>query len=130
MDFVVQKNSKMLDKPLFTHDLRLASLRDIAAMKMMAVATTSNRIKDYVDIYYLLKHFSLKTLFDLYLEKYNTKSIQTALDNLPYFYDVSQDEFEALDFLADSPSLKEVCGVLSQEVKIILKRLLSECNAR
>ena len=117
VDFVVQRNSKMLDKPVIIQGLRLASIRDIGAMKIMAVATTSNRIKDYVDIYYLLKQFSLETLFDLYHEKYNTDSVQTAIDNLPYFYDVSQDEFEALDFLETAPSLKEVCSTLAREVK-------------
>jgi len=124
VDFVFQRNSKMLEKPLFVQDIRLASLKDIAAMKIMAVATTSNRIKDYVDIYYLLKHFSLETLFNFYIEKYSINSIQTALDNLPYFYDVSQDEFEALDFLVETPSLKEICNVLSQEVKKYSKKII------
>jgi len=124
VDFVVQRNSKMLDKPLVIDDLRLASVRDIAAMKIMAVATTSNRIKDYVDIYYLLKQFSLATLFDFYLEKYNTGSVQTALDNLPYFYDVAQDEFEALDFLDTAPPLKDVCSTLAQEVKKYSKKIM------
>ena len=126
VDFVVQRNSKMLDKPIIIQDLRLASIRDIAAMKIMAVATTSNRIKDYVDIYYLLKQFSLETLFDFYYEKYNVNTEQAALDNLPYFYDVSQDEFEALDFLDTAPSLKEVCSVLAQEVKIYSEKIIRQ----
>ena len=124
VDFVVQRNSKMLEKPLVVQDLRLASVRDIGAMKIMAVATTSNRIKDYVDIYYLLKRFSLATLFDLYFEKYNTDNVQTALDNLPYFYDVSQDEFEALDFLDTAPPLKEVCSTLAREVKKYSEKIM------
>ena len=126
VDFVVQRNSKMLDKPLYIDGLRLASLKDIAAMKIMAIATTSNRIKDYVDIYYLLNYFPLSTLFSLYIEKYNFNSIQTALDNLPYFYDVSQDEFEALDFLGNAPSLKDVCSILSKEVKKYSKMIIGE----
>ena len=124
VDFVVQRNSGMLDKPLIINDLRLASIRDIAAMKIMAVATTSNRIKDYVDIYYLLKQFSLETMFDLYQKKYNTGGVQTALDNLPYFYDVSRDEFEALDFLDTAPSLKDVCGTLAREVMRYSKKIM------
>ena len=126
VDFVAQRNSRMLDKPIIIQDLRLASIRDIAAMKVMAVATTSNRIKDYVDIFFLLKQFSLETLFDLYLEKYNVDSVQTVLDNLPYFYDVSQDEFEALNFLDTTPSLKELCSVLSQEVKKYSEKIMQQ----
>ena len=126
VDFVVQRNSKMLDKPIVIQGLRLASIRDIAAMKIMAVATTSNRIKDYVDIYYLLKQFSLATMFDLYLGKYNSDSVQTALDNLPYFYDVSKDEFDALDFLDTAPSLKEVCSILAQEVKVYSEKIMGQ----
>ena len=124
VDFVIQRNSKMLDKPLVIHDLRLASVRDIAAMKIMAVATTSNRIKDFVDIYYLLKQFPLETLFDFYHEKYNVDNIQAALDNLPYFYDVSQDEFESLDFLDTAPSLKDVCSTLAREVKKYSEKIM------
>jgi len=126
VDFVVQRNSKMLDKPMLIQGLRLASIRDIAAMKIMAVATTSNRIKDYVDIFYLLKQFSLETMFDLYLEKYNVGTVQTALDNLPYFYDVSQDEFDALDFLDTAPSLKEVYSFLAQEVKKYSEKIMRQ----
>jgi len=124
VDFVVQKNSKLLDAPIIIQDLRLASIRDIAAMKILAVATTSNRIKDFVDIYFLLKQFSLENLFDFYYKKYNVDSVQAALDNLPYFFDVSQDEFEAIDFLDTAPSLKEVCGTLAQEVKKYSKKII------
>ena len=124
VDFVAQANSKMLDNPTEIQGLRLATLRDIAAMKIMAVATTSNRIKDYVDIFYLLKKFSLETMFDFYYEKYNVSSEQGALDNLPYFYDVSQDEFEALDFMDTAPSLKEVCSILTQEVKKYSEKIM------
>ena len=124
VDFVAQRNSKMLDKPIVIQGLRLATLRDIAAMKIMAVATTSNRIKDYVDIYYLLKKYSLETLFNFYYEKYNMNNEQGALDNLPYFYDVSQDEFDALDFMDTAPSLKEVCSILSQEVKKYSEKIM------
>ena len=65
----------------------------------------------------MLKQFSLETMFDFYYEKYNVNSVQAALDNLPYFYDVQQDEFEALDFMGTAPSLKDLCSILSQEVK-------------
>lgn len=126
VDIAVQRNSIMLDKPIVIKGLRLASIRDIAAMKIMAVATTSNRIKDYVDIYYLLKQFSLESLLDLYLEKYNADNVQTALENLPYFYDVSQDEFEALDFMDTAPSLKEMCSVLACEVKKYSKKIMKQ----
>ena len=124
VDFVVQRNSIMLDEPIIIQGLRLASIKDIGGMKIMAVATTSNRIKDYVDIYYLLKQFSLEALFDFYFEKYKVNSVQAALDNLPYFYDVSQDEFEALDFMTNAPSLKEVCSVLSEEVKKYSQKIM------
>ena len=126
VDFVVQRNSKMLEEPIIIQDLRLASLKDIAAMKIMAVATTSNRIKDFVDIFYLLKQFSLETLFDLYYKKYNVDNIQAALDNLPYFYDVSHDEFEALNFLDTAPSIKEVCNTLAQEVKKYTEKIMRQ----
>lgn len=50
--------------------IRLASLADIAAMKMHAIANSGQRPKDFVDIAYLSKWFSYNRLKELALKKY------------------------------------------------------------
>lgn len=51
--------------------VRLASLRDIGAMKLHAIFQNGTRIKDFVDMYFLLEHHPLRTYLDVYQNKYN-----------------------------------------------------------
>ena len=61
---------------------------------------------------------------DLFYNSLDGSADFAAIDNLPYFYDVSQEEFETLDFLENAPSLKDVCSVLSQEVKKYSEKIM------
>jgi hypothetical protein len=53
------------------HGIRLVSLHDIGAMKLHAIFQNGTRIKDFVDMYFLLEHYPLKTYLDAYQNKYN-----------------------------------------------------------
>ena len=58
--------------PIRTEEgVRLASLYDIGAMKLHAIFQNGTRIKDFVDMYFLLEHHSLKTYLETYQNKYN-----------------------------------------------------------
>jgi len=59
-----------LEDPKILDDLRLASVSDIAAMKLAAVTGRGTR-KDFTDIYFLLEHFSMKEMLALYNKKYH-----------------------------------------------------------
>jgi hypothetical protein len=65
-------------------NVRLASLEDIGAMKLHAIFQDGSRIKDFVDIHFLLEHNSLKTYLDLYQKKYGGNSSLAALSLLHY----------------------------------------------
>lgn len=56
--------------PIIESDFRLASLKDIAAMKMNAVAGRG-LVKDYYDIYCLMNRYSLTEMINLYALKYD-----------------------------------------------------------
>jgi hypothetical protein len=57
-------------KPIETKEgVRLASLEDIGAMKLHAIFQNGTRIKDFIDMYFLLEHHPLK----IYLESYRNK---------------------------------------------------------
>jgi len=51
--------------------IRLASIHDIGAMKLHAIFQNGTRIKDFVDMYFLLEHHPLKTYLDAYQNKYD-----------------------------------------------------------
>ena len=55
--------------------IRLASLEDVCAMKLNAIAGNGTRIKDFVDVAYLSSSFSLQQMLDFYEEKYNANPL-------------------------------------------------------
>jgi len=75
-----------IDDMIEEKGIKLAGLRDIAAMKIAAITNRGSK-KDFIDIYFLLNHFSLKEIMDLYMEKYPDGSSFLAYKSLLYFAD-------------------------------------------
>lgn len=77
-------------KPFVTeNDIRLASLEDICAMKLNAIAGNGTRIKDFVDVAYLSAKFSLHQMLDFYEQKYHANPLMP-LKGLVYFADIEK----------------------------------------
>lgn len=65
----------------------LASLDDLACMKLAAVAQRGAR-KDFIDVYALIQHYRpLTVLLECYKKKYKTDNITSVLTGLIYFDD-------------------------------------------
>lgn len=65
----------------------LASLDDIACMKLVAISQRGSK-KDFIDIYQLLQHHKpLDQLLDCYQKKYQTDNILSVLLGMVYFDD-------------------------------------------
>lgn len=84
---------KLLDDVVDLRNIRLASLNDIASMKLVAVIQRPKK-RDYIDMLYLLKEFSLKKIFDYCQEKYPNFNPYLALRALSYFGDVDDEKIE------------------------------------
>lgn len=69
-------------------NIRITGLRDIAAMKLEAIAGRGSK-KDFIDLYYLLKQYSLKEIFEFHAEKYGLglSNQYHHLKSLVYFED-------------------------------------------
>ena len=89
IDFVDYSRYPWLTEPVNVDGLRLASPTDIAAMKINAIEGRGSR-KDFVDIYYLLQHYSLGEILDFYKAKYSEHSVFRALMSLTYFDDAEK----------------------------------------
>ncbi|HRI60975.1 MAG TPA: nucleotidyl transferase AbiEii/AbiGii toxin family protein [Saprospiraceae bacterium] len=77
--------------------IRLASLPDIAAMKLSAIARRGVK-KDFWDIATLLDHYSLEKMLDFYRKKYTSHDIFHLLRSLVYFIDAeAQKDPDPLD---------------------------------
>ena len=71
--------------------IRLASVEDIAALKVNAIIGRGTR-KDFIDLFFLLDCFSLKEILSFYSEKYKgISNIQMALRSMVYFDDAESD---------------------------------------
>ena len=68
------------------NDFRLASIKDIGAMKLNAITGRGTK-KDFVDLYYLLKIFSLEELFHFYTDKFDDGNLFLVKKSLAYFDD-------------------------------------------
>ena len=81
----------LIEEWIAEESLQIASLKDIACMKLSAIASRGTK-KDFIDIYFLLQIYSLETLFKLYEEKYAISDYQyMLLKSLVYFEDAEND---------------------------------------
>lgn len=79
-----------LDESFCENGIVLATVKDIAAMKLAAITNRGTK-KDFIDLYCLLKKYSLKQILSFYSAKYNDSSIFMVLKSLTYFEDAESD---------------------------------------
>ena len=71
-------------------DIRLVSKEDIACMKLSAVASRGSK-KDFYDLHFLLRDFSLEEMFGFYERKYKSNERFHLLKSLIYFSDAEKE---------------------------------------
>lgn len=87
-------------------DIRLVSLPDIGAMKLAAI-TGRGRKRDFTDLFFLMKQFTLSELLAFYNQKYPYGSEFLIARSLTYFDDADQDESPVLLKNADWLTVKK-----------------------
>ena len=69
--------------------IRMLSIEDIAPMKLDAITGRGDK-KDFYDLYYLLKTYSLTKLLELYTEKFQHQTTFHVIRSLTYFVDAEE----------------------------------------
>lgn len=78
-----------LIKPVEVIDgIRMLSLEDIGAMKLHAIVQNGSRLKDFIDVYYLLERIPFALLSKAYCQKYPNATPQMAHSGLLYHADI------------------------------------------
>jgi len=98
-----------LRKPSFLAEFgcRIASLDDLACMKLSAVAQRGSK-KDFVDVYaILLEHRSLPDILKLYQKKYHISDISHLLTGLAYFDDAEEEPMPVMLWRVKWEDVKE-----------------------
>jgi len=86
-DFISHKYPSI--KPIENIEgIRMMSNEDIAAMKINAIVNSGQRIKDFIDVHYLLKEMSLDDMMNYYCNKYPDVNPNVATSSLLYHNDV------------------------------------------
>jgi hypothetical protein len=115
---LVNYNYPWLDKPLEVDGIRLATYKDIGAMKLAAITGRGTK-KDFIDLYFLLHQFSLNELFDFYQQKYVDGSIFLVVKSMVYFNDAD---------IEKSPKMftRIPWNTIKKEIKTSLDRYLKD----
>lgn len=87
VDFL-RHNYPDLESQVIFDGIRMASLRDIAAMKVNAILNSGSRIKDFIDVAYLGRYLTMNEMVSSYTQKYPGLNEMMILKALLYFDDV------------------------------------------
>jgi len=68
VDFITHPY-KYVRPPITEEGITFLSKEDIAAMKLNAIINSGQRLKDFIDIYFLLEHFSIKDMLGFFETK-------------------------------------------------------------
>jgi len=112
VDFV-NYQYEWIDEIVKEDGIRLADIKDIAAMKIAAIIGRGTK-KDFVDLFFLLQHFSLQQILDLYTQKYPDGSLFIAIKSLAYFDDA---ESNPMPYMFDNISWSEIKSTIRSVVK-------------
>ena len=106
VDFVNYSRYPWIDDAVVEDGLRLASPKDIAAMKTYAVQNRGSK-KDFIDMYFLLQHFTLEEILGFYSQKYPNYSMFRTRMSLTYFEDAENQECPKMWVDVDWKTVKE-----------------------
>ena len=89
-DFI-KHNYPFLFPPITAEGISFLTKQDIAAMKFHAIIQSGKRLKDFIDIYFLLQYFSMKQLLDFFSKKYTYSNSMIAIKAVNYFDDIDEE---------------------------------------
>lgn len=92
-------------EPAILENIAMLSVEDIIALKLNAISVSGQRVKDFIDIYYLLDNYSVEDMIGFYKKKYAQFNEVNVLKSLCWFEDVDLSDWPVL--LID-PKLKWV----------------------
>ena len=69
--------------------IKLSGVEDIAAMKIIAIVQRGT-MRDFVDLYYLLKRYSLEQIIGFTIKKFTSYNIEVVLRAITYFKEADE----------------------------------------
>ncbi len=114
VDFVKHHYFQLIEEPYIENGIRLASIRDIMAMKIAAILKRGVK-KDFWDISELLEHYTVDDFIESYNRKYPNHQL---LISIP----------QALTYFADAEQSEEPISLKGQNWKKVKKHIQQKVN--
>lgn len=111
----------LVREPLVMEDICMLSSEDIAAMKLNAISVSGQRVKDFVDIFYLLDKYSVEEMIGFYKIKYSQYNEVNVLKSLTWFEDVDLSDWPVI---LKTPKLK--WGTVTKKIKVATNIFLKQ----
>ena len=121
---MVKYNYELIEDIKTENEIKYLGKKDIAAMKLMAVANRGDQAKDFIDIYYLLKEIPLKDMFEHYKVKYKQNDINPIKRSLVYFDDITESNWLSVRLLYDKLSVKKIKQKIIDEINNYNKNII------
>jgi len=123
VDFIAHKYPA-IGNTIKVEGLRIQSLDDISAMKVNSVANDGTRVKDFIDLYFLLADhkYDVESLLSNYKSKYSQRNALQALKSLNYFYDVDLNDWPEMIKRKDT-SWDEIQKFLDKACELYIRKI-------
>jgi hypothetical protein len=105
---LVKYDHPLLEEAKQEDGIRFIGKRDLAVMKLEAIANNGTRAKDFVDIYYLLRDIPLTDMLEDFKKKYDLKDISFVKRSLVYFNDVDNENWRLIKPLREKVPVNQI----------------------
>jgi hypothetical protein len=89
VDFITHAYN-YIKPPVSEEGITYLSKEDIAAMKLNNISNSGQRLKDFIDVYFLLENFSINKMLGFFEIKYPTVNPLIPLKAINYFDDIDE----------------------------------------
>ena len=100
---IIAHRYPLVKEPEIVENISMLSVEDIIAMKLNAISTSGQRVKDFIDLYYLLQTYCLNEMLTFYNIKYKQYNEVNILKSITYFNDVDLSDWPVM---LNNPKLK------------------------
>jgi predicted nucleotidyltransferase component of viral defense system len=112
---MVHIRGKLLEPPVNENGLRILGIKDIAAMKLLAI-TDRKEPKDYIDIAWILKNITLEEMLECYREKYQKTDVFNVKKALAEVNRVNPYHWEKIKMIKKDIYLSDVPKIIRMEI--------------
>lgn len=112
----------LINEPLIIDNISMLSVEDIVAMKLNAISVSGQRVKDFIDIFYLLDDYTVDEMIIFYKKKYSQYNEVNVLKSLTWFDDTDLADWP---IILKDPELKwtTVTKKIKKATQLYLKQL-------